>query len=76
MFGFTNIGQRSDHAIAAFLRRNDAIDDFITRANSSQWSNASGVILVALYTGEGGMTVTYWVRDDLAAAAKRLKKPS
>lgn len=74
MFGFTNIGNRSDHAIAAFLRKYKAIDNWIQRGYSNHWyTSDKTVVLVAFYYAD--RATVYWVRDELAEEAQRLALP-
>jgi hypothetical protein len=75
MYGFTNIGNRSDHAIAKFLHKHVALTRCHRVGNSNQWRTQAGeVVLVAIYDGPEGDVSSYWVADKFAAEAKRLKK--
>lgn len=66
MFGFTKRASMTEHDFAKFLRRHGAIDNWQKVGNSNQWADSSGkVVAVAVYTGRGGMTVTYWTASDL-----------
>jgi hypothetical protein len=68
MFGFTQ-REFTDHSLAEFLRKHGAIDNCRKAGTSNQWHDAKGALVVAVYSGEGGMTVTYWVREDVPKAS-------
>lgn len=56
----------TDHSLAAFLREHGAIDNHQKVGPSNEWRTPDGrVLVIALYSGEGGMTVKYWVRDPI-----------
>lgn len=66
MFGFTQ-REFTDHTLAAFLREHKAIDNYEKSATSNQWRTPDNrVLVVAIYSGERGMAVKYWVRDDIS----------
>lgn len=59
-------GYFSDHVLAAFLRKHDALDSSQIVGNSTTWSTPDGEpLVIACYSGDDGMTVTYWVRQGL-----------
>jgi hypothetical protein len=65
MYGFKQ-REFTDHTLAEFLREHKAIDNVHRTANSNQWITPDNrVLVVAIYSGTKGMTVTYWVRDPL-----------
>jgi hypothetical protein len=75
MFGFTDIGNRSDHAVAKFLHKHVALTRCHKVGTSNQWRTQTGeIIMVGMYNGPNGTISTYWVADRLATEAKRLKK--
>lgn len=53
----------TDHTLAEFLREHDALNGWTISENRTDWYTPDKRILViALYSGSGGMTVEYWVR--------------
>lgn len=63
-FGFRNVGSKSDHDVARFLRGQKAVNNFQSVGNATMWiAPDGGTVLVAFYKG---LDVTYWVRNDLS----------
>jgi hypothetical protein len=60
----------TEHAFAAWLKAHGALDNHTTIGPANMWHEEGGrTIALAYYDGPGKMTVTYWVKAELAGLA-------